>query len=152
MEAEEYGARSRTRGGMGAPSAGTTENSPRQLLLLRVRGALEHKAESLRGPPILGTSYTPPLLEAACALFLANEGSGLASSVGNTADGRTERHTEKAAVTITLAGADGSVPASCPSVLRGLELQQPPCDPGVTHVEDGMPTTVEKGILKDVDD
>lgn len=92
MEAKEYGARSRTRGGMGAPSAGRKENSPRQLLLLRVRGALEHKAESLRGPPVLGTSYTPPLLEDACALFLANEGSGLASSVGNAADGRTERH------------------------------------------------------------
>lgn len=97
-------------------------------------GCGQHRAASLRGPPPWVYPICLSCRRVPCALFVANEEGGFLWETGLM---HREPHTEKAVVAITLAGADGRVPASCLDVLRGLELQQPPGDPGVTHVRMG---------------
>lgn len=51
---------------------------------------------------------------------------------------------------MSLADADGTVPAPCLSVLCGPGAAAAPYEPRGTH-EDGMPQTVQKGIMRDMD-
>ena len=68
---------------------------------------------------------------------------GWCRAPGKRADG--ESHREKAVVAMSLADADGTVPAPCLSVLCGPGAPAAPCEPG-GHMRMGCPKLCRKGL------